>query len=41
MNVTRPVIVIADLYFSCTELRRSQKKMVDPIIEANVKEREL
>ena len=41
MKVTRPVTVIAVLYFSCTELRRSQKKRVDAIIEARVKEREL
>jgi len=29
MQVTRPVMVIAVLYFSCTEPRRSQKKSVD------------
>ena len=34
-------MVIADLYFSCTELRRSQKKRVDAIIEARVKDSEL
>ena len=41
MKVTRPVMVIALLYFSFTDPRRSQKKMVDAIIEARVKEREL
>ena len=41
MKVTRPVMVIALLYFSFTDPRRSQKKMVDAINEARVKEREL
>ena len=41
MKVTRPVIVIADLYFSWTLPSRSQKKMVLAIMEANVKESEL
>ena len=41
MKVTRPVMVMALLYFSFTDPRRSQKKIVDAIIEARVKEREL
>lgn len=35
------MIVIADLYFSCTEPSRSQKKKVDAPIDASVKDREL
>ena len=35
MNVTRPVIVMALLYFSWTLLRRSQKNKVDAIINGN------
>ena len=41
MKVTRPVIVIALLYFSCTDDRRSQKKRVDAIMDASVKLSEL
>ena len=41
MKVTRPVMVIALLYFSWIEDRRSQKKMVEAIMEASVKESEL
>ena len=41
MKVTRPVIVIALLYFSCTDDRRSQKKIVDAIMDASVKLSEL
>jgi|TARA_B110000208_G_C11529590_1_gene343742 hypothetical protein len=39
MNVTSPVITIALLYFSAIDGKRNQKKIVDAIIEASVKER--
>lgn len=41
MKVTRPVMVMADLYFSSIEPTRSQKKMVEAIIDASVKLSEL
>ena len=41
MNVTKPVMTKAVLYFSATDDSRSQKKIVLAIIEARVKDRPL